>query len=222
VTPGRYVMLAVSDAGSGIESAILSRIFEPFFTTKEAGEGTGLGLSTVYGIVKQAGGHVWVYSEVGRGTTFKVYLPRVDEQEAAPEAPDTPPPSKGETILVVEDEASMRAIAREILEEYGYRVIEAAAADEAIQAARSHPEPIHLLITDVVMPGMNGPALAETLKAERPGLAVLFMSGYTDDFIAHRGILGAGVFLLEKPFTLQALLARVRTALERRGGGEDA
>ena len=220
VTPGRYVMVAVSDTGSGIESEVLSRIFEPFFTTKEEGEGTGLGLSMVYGIVTQAGGHVWAYSEVGRGTTFKIYLPRVDEPAAASEAPDTPPPSKGETILVVEDEASMRAIAREILEEYGYRVIEAATADEAIQVARSHPEPIHLLITDVVMPGMNGPALAETLKAERPGLGVLFMSGYTDDFIAHRGILGAGASLLEKPFTLQGLLARVRTALGHRAGEE--
>jgi len=212
------VMLAVSDAGCGMDKEILSRIFEPFFTTKEPGKGTGLGLATVYGIVKQASGYVWVYSEVGRGTTFKIYLPRIDEPAAAPAVQEAPLRSmKGsETILLVEDEGSLRAIAREILEEEGYRVLEAAGANEAIEMARRHPEQIHLLVTDVVMPGMNGRALAESLVATRPELRVLYMSGYTDDVIAHRGVLESGALVLEKPFTVQAFLARVRMALGER------
>jgi two-component system cell cycle sensor histidine kinase/response regulator CckA len=223
LAPGRYVKLAVSDTGCGIEKGILSKIFEPFFTTKEPGKGTGLGLAMVYGIVKQAGGYVWVYSEVGRGTTFKIYLPRVDEPAVAPEVQETPMPSKGwETILLVEDEGSLRAIAREILEDHGYRVIEAGGANEAIEIARRHPEPIHLLVTDVVMPGMNGRALAESLVAARPELRVLYISGYTDDVIAHSGVLESGTLLLEKPFTTLALLGRVRTALGARGTGENA
>jgi CheY-like chemotaxis protein len=223
MAPGRYVMLAVSDTGCGIEKAILSKIFEPFFTTKEQGKGTGLGLAIVYGIVKQAGGHVWVYSEMGRGTAFKVYLPRIDEPGVAPAAEQTPMPARGwETILLVEDEASLRAIAREILEEHGYRVIEATGPREAIEFARRHPEPIHLLVTDVVMPEMNGRVLAESLVAERPALRVLYMSGYTDDVIAHSGVLASGILLLEKPFTTLALLGRVREALGKRGAGEDA
>ena len=218
MAPGRYVMLAVSDAGCGMPKEILSKIFEPFFTTKEPGKGTGLGLATVYGIVKQAGGYVWVYSEVGRGTTFKIYLPRIDEPGAAPEVQEVLMQSMegSETILLVEDEGSLRAIAREILEVYGYRVIEAAGADEAIEMAHRHPEPIDLIVTDVVMPGMNGRALAESLVATRPELRVLYMSGYTDDVIAHRGVLESGALLLEKPFTVQAFLARVRMALGER------
>jgi two-component system, cell cycle sensor histidine kinase and response regulator CckA len=223
MAPGRYVMLAVSDTGSGIEKEILSKIFEPFFTTKEAGKGTGLGLAMVYGTVKQAGGYVWVYSEVGRGTTFKIYLPRVDEPGVAPAVQEAPMPSKGwETILLVEDEGALRAIAREILEEHGYRVIEAAGPNEAIEIAHRHPGPIHLLVTDVVMPGMNGRALAESLVAARPELRVLYMSGYTDDVIAHSGVLESGILLLEKPFTMLALLGRVRAALGERGTGENA
>jgi CheY-like chemotaxis protein len=222
IAPGRYVMLAVSDTGGGIEKEVLPKIFEPFFTTKEPGKGTGLGLATVYGIVKQAGGHIWVYSEPGQGTTFKIYLPRIDEPALAPEVPETLGLLKGwETILLVEDEATLRAIAREILEEEGYRVMEAAGPHEAIEMAHRHPEPIHLLLTDVVMPGMNGLALAESLAATRPELRVLYMSGYTDDVMAHRGVLASGALLLEKPFTVQALLVRVRAALgERSAGGK--
>jgi two-component system cell cycle sensor histidine kinase/response regulator CckA len=220
---GRYVMLAVGDSGSGIEKEIQSKVFEPFFTTKETGKDTGLGLAIVYGIVKQAGGFVWVYSEVGHGTTFKIYLPRVDQPAVAPAAAETPMSAKGwETILLVEDEPSLRAIAREILEEHGYRVIEATGPKKAIEIALSYPETIHLLVTDVVMPGMNGRILAETLVAARPTLRVLYMSGYTEDVIAHSGVLAPGVLLLEKPFTVLALLGRVRLALGERDGPEKA
>jgi PAS domain S-box-containing protein len=223
IAPGRYVMLAVSDTGGGIAQEMLAKIFEPFFTTKDEGEGTGLGLAMVYGIVKQARGHISVDSEVGRGTTFRIYLPRVDESAVAPEVQEASMPSKGwETILLVEDEGSLRAVAREILEEHGYRVIEAADAHEAIEIAQRHPGPIHLLVTDVVMPGMNGRVLAESLVAARPELGVLYMSGYTDDVIAHSGVLESGTLLLEKPFTTLALLGRVRAALEARGTGESA
>ena len=216
---GRYVMLAVSDTGSGIDKETQAKIFEPFFTTKEVGKDTGLGLAIVYGIVKQAGGFVWVYSEVGHGTTFKIYLPRVDEPAVAAAAEGAPISSKGwETILVVEDEPALRAMTHEILEGYGYRVIEATGPKEAIEIAQRHPEPIHLLLTDVVMPGMNGRALAETLVAARPALRVLYMSGYTDEVIAHSGVLAPGVLLLEKPFTVLALLRRVRLALGERDG----
>jgi PAS domain S-box-containing protein len=219
MVPGRYVMLAVTDTGSGIEKETQARIFEPFFTTKEQGKGTGLGLALVYGIVKHAGGYVWVYSEAGQGTAFKIYLPRVDEPTTPVAAPERPLVPKGsETILLVEDEASLRGIAREILEEHGYRVMEAAGPDEAIAIAKGHAGAIHLLLTDVVMPRMNGRVLAETLVAARPGLRVLFMSGYTDDVIAHSGVLASGALMLEKPFTMLALLGRVRRALGEREG----
>jgi PAS domain S-box-containing protein len=211
---GRYVMLAVSDTGCGIREEMLPQIFEPFFTTKEEGKGTGLGLAMVYGTVKQAGGYVWVYSEVGRGTTFQVYLPRIDEPAEAPLVQVTPMPSKGwETILLVEDEGPLRAIAREILEEQGYRVLEADGPENAIETARLHPDPIHLVLTDVVMPGMNGRTLTEKLVAARPEIKVLYMSGYTDDVIAHSGVLESGTLLIEKPFRAVALLERVRAAL---------
>jgi PAS domain S-box-containing protein len=211
---GRYVMLAVSDTGCGIAEEMLSKIFEPFFTTKEEGKGTGLGLAMVYGTVKQAGGYVWVYSDVGRGTTFQIYLPRIDEPAEAPAIQAPPALSKGwETILLVEDEGSLRAIAREILEEQGYRVIEADSPAQAIEIVGQHPDPIHLVLTDVVMPGMNGRTLAEKLVAARPELRVLYMSGYTDDVIAHSGVLESGTLLIEKPFTALALLDRVRAAL---------
>jgi PAS domain S-box-containing protein len=222
MAPGPYVLLTVSDTGCGMEKEMLSKIFDPFFTTKEPGKGTGLGLATVYGIVKQAGGFVWVYSEVGQGTTFKIYLPRVDERVSASEPRETATPSKGwETILLVEDEASLRAITREILEEHGYRVVQAADASEAMGISDRHPEPIHLLVTDVVMPGLNGRQLADSLLALRPSLSVLFMSGYTDDVIAHRGVLDPGTLFLSKPFTTQALLRRVREALGGREGQEE-
>jgi PAS domain S-box-containing protein len=214
IAPGRYVMLAVSDTGGGIEEEILPKIFEPFFSTKAPGKGTGLGLATVHGIVKQAGGYVWVYSELGHGTAFKIYLPRIDEPAPAPDVQETTMAAKGwETILLVEDQGSLRAIAGEILGEHGYRVIEAAGANDAIEKASHHPEPIHLLVTDVVMPGMNGRALFESLVATRPELKVLYMSGYTDDVIAHRGVFESGTPLLAKPFTALALLGRVRAAL---------
>ncbi|HVR72331.1 MAG TPA: PAS domain S-box protein, partial [Vicinamibacteria bacterium] len=218
MTPGRYVMLAVSDTGCGIEKEMMSKIFEPFFTTKELGKGTGLGLATVYGIVKQAGGFVWVYSEVGEGTTFKIYLPRVDEPASPLEAREIPVPAEGwETILLVEDEASLRAITREILEEHGYRVVEAAGGNEAVEIGHRHPDPIHLLLTDVVMPGMNGRRVADSLVAARPAIKVLYMSGYTDDVIAHRGVLASGTLLLSKPFSASELLRRVRDALAEGG-----
>ena len=211
---GRYVMLAVSDTGSGIERELLDKIFEPFFTTKEPGKGTGLGLSTVYGIVKQAGGFVWVYSEVGRGTTFKIYLPRVDEAAAAADPKRDVGPLQGtETLLLVEDEDSLREISREILAGNGYRVLEASDGTAAIAVARAHAGPIHLLLTDVVMPGISGRELAETLLPTRPEIKILYMSGYTEDLIAHRGVLEAGTLLLPKPFTTSTLLRRVREAL---------
>jgi two-component system cell cycle sensor histidine kinase/response regulator CckA len=216
IAPGRYVMLAVSDAGCGMAREMLSKIFEPFFTTKLQGSGTGLGLAMVYGIVKQAGGHVWVRSEVGRGTTFEVYLPRVDGTEM-PVPQEAVLPSKGwETVLLVEDESALRTLAREILEGHGYRVIEAPGPSEALELAGRHPEPIHLLVTDVVMPGMNGRVLAEALVAARPGLGVLYISGYTDDILANSGVLRSGTLFLEKPFTALALLGRVRLALGER------
>jgi hypothetical protein len=220
---GRYVMLAVSDTGCGIEKEALSRIFEPFFTTKESGKGTGLGLAMVYGTVKQAGGYMRVDSELGRGTTFNIYLPRFDER-AGPAAVEEPSvPAKGwETVLLVEDEPPLRAIVREVLAQHGYRVIEAGDASEAIAMAGRDPEPIHLLLTDVVMPGMNGRVLAQTLLAGRPGLRVLYMSGYTDDVIARHGVLEPGFLLITKPFTALGLVGRVREALEEAGTGESA
>ncbi|HEY6552919.1 MAG TPA: PAS domain S-box protein, partial [Vicinamibacteria bacterium] len=214
MAPGRYVRLTISDEGCGIEKEMLSKVFEPFFTTKEEGKGTGLGLAMVYGIVKQAGGYVWVESEVGRGTTLEIDLPRIDEA-VGPTIPEAPMPAMGsETILLVEDEAAMRIIAREILQEHGYRVLEASGPDAAMEVARRHSEPIHLLLTDVVMPQMNGRKLAEALVALRPELKVLYMSGYTDDVLAHSGVLESGTLFLEKPFTALALLGRVRAALQ--------
>jgi CheY-like chemotaxis protein len=218
---GHYVMLSVADDGCGIPADILSKIYEPFFTTKEQGKGTGLGLSLVYGIVKQAGGHVWVESTVGEGTTFRICLPRVDEPPTPQVPVDARLPAMGtETILLVEDEDSLRAIAREILEEHGYQILDAGSASAAIEIARHHPAPIHLLVTDVVMPGMNGRVLAESLVVVRPDLKVLFMSGYTNDVIANHGVLDSGTLFLEKPFSVAALLTRVRQALDR--GEEDA
>ena len=212
--PGRYAMLAVTDTGAGMDAETQSHIFEPFFTTKEKGKGTGLGLSTVYGIVKQSGGYVWVYSELGRGTTFKVYLPLAEEAEAVrqPEAALAGDSQGLETVLLVEDEEHVRRVARQFLEIRGYSVLEARNGDEALQLAHSHPGPIHLLLTDVVMPGMNGRELWQRLSW-RPEMRVLFMSGYPENAIVQHGTLEPGVMYLQKPFTLNALTHKVREVL---------
>ena len=218
VVPGRYVMLAVSDSGEGMDAATQARIFEPFFTTKGKGKGTGLGLSTVYGIVKQSGGYVWAYSELGVGTTFKIYLPRVAEPVEAPgpapvAAPREPPT---ETILVVEDQEAACEMIVEILRGEGYRVLAAADGVAAQDLLRRSPEEVHLLLTDVVMPRISGTDLARALATEQPGMRVLYMSGYTSDVITHHGVLDEGISFLQKPFTPAALSARVRQVLDRR------
>jgi two-component system, cell cycle sensor histidine kinase and response regulator CckA len=215
--PGNYVMLAISDTGAGMDSETQSRIFEPFFTTKGP-KGTGLGLSTVYGIVKQSGGYIWVYSEMGKGTTFKIYLPRV--AEAAESAARVAVPAEiasaepgTETILLVEDESNLRYLARQFLEKQGYRVIEAADGAVAMQIAVAHEGVIHLLLTDVIMPGMNGRELAQRISEIRPNVKILYMSGYTENVIGRNGTLDAGVRLLQKPFTLHDLKSKVREVL---------
>ena len=215
--PGRYVRLAVSDTGVGMDEETQQRIFEPFFTTKPEGQGTGLGLATVYGIVKQSGGYIWVYSEPGRGTTFKVYLPRVDEpaEAANPAAPPAASPRGAETILLVEDTETLRDVIREVLVELGYTVLLSSQGEEALDLARVHKEPIHLLLTDVVMPKLGGRDLARLMAALRPEVRVLYMSGYADGAISHQGVLGEGVVLLEKPFTADELARAVREALDR-------
>ncbi len=216
--PGDYVMVSITDTGAGMDSDTQSHIFEPFFTTKGP-KGTGLGLSTVYGIVKQSGGYIWVYSEVGRGTTFKIYLPRVASmgesaaQIATPVAAQKVEPGN-ETILLVEDEANLRYLARQYLEKQGYRVIEAADGAVAMQIAVAHEGVIHLLLTDVIMPGMNGRELAQRISEIRPNVKILYMSGYTENVIGHNGTLDAGVRLLQKPFNLRDLKSKVREVLD--------
>ncbi|HKV23216.1 MAG TPA: PAS domain S-box protein [Candidatus Acidoferrum sp.] len=217
IVPGPYVMLAVSDTGIGMDAPTLARIFEPFFSTKDKGKGTGLGLSTVYGIVKQAGGHIFPYSEPGAGTTMRLYFPHV-EASAEPEsaAPKIQLARGTETILVVEDEAPLRDLTRDILADAGYRVLDAASVEEASQLATAHRDGIALLLTDVVMPGRNGRELAEQLKSADAGLKVLFMSGYSGEVIAHRGVLEGASAVIQKPFSKKALLARVRELLDSR------
>ncbi len=216
--PGDYVMVAISDTGAGMDAETQSHIFEPFFTTKGP-KGTGLGLSTVYGIVKQSGGYVWVYSEVGRGTTFKIYLPRVASVgETAVQVAESIQSQRvepgTETILLVEDEANLRYLARQYLEKQGYKVIEAADGAVAMQIAVAHEGVIHLLLTDVIMPGMNGRELAQRISEIRPNAKVLYMSGYTENVIGHNGTLDAGVRLLQKPFNLRDLKSKVREVLD--------
>lgn len=214
VRPGRYVMLAVSDTGVGMDDVTLKQIFEPFFTTKEPGKGTGLGLSMVYGVVKQSGGNIWVYSEKGQGTTFKIYLPQVDEKIEEIEQVATEMPKGTETILLVEDEEMVRELLRNILEVEGYNVLVASQGHEALEICEQKQGPLHLLITDVVMPGMGGPQLVERLTASCADVKVLYMSGYTDDAIVHHGVLDPGVAFLQKPFTPDAVVRKVREVLD--------
>ncbi len=216
VKPGRYLVLSVSDTGVGMTREVQERLFEPFFTTKETGKGTGLGLSTVYGIVKQSGGNIWVYSEPGRGTTLKIYLPRVDESiEVFKEKSIEALPGRGETILVVEDEEEVRKLAARILQIHGYKVLEAPQGGDALLICERHKNPIHLMLTDVVMPGMSGHQLAKRLKSLQPEMKVLYMSGYTDNAIVQHGVLGEGVNYIQKPFTLDALARKVREVLDQ-------
>jgi PAS domain S-box-containing protein len=217
VPPGRYVMLSVSDTGVGMTQEVKERAFEPFFTTKEKGKGTGLGLSTVYGIVKQSGGNIWVYSEPGKGTTFKIYLQRVDEplEELREKMVGEELPRGKETVLVVEDEEKVRKLIVEILGRQGYRVLEASHGDEALVIHEKHDGPIHLILVDVVMPGMSGSELAKHLASLRPETKILYMSGYTDNAIVHHGVLARGVNYIQKPFTMDGLTRKVRKVLDK-------
>ncbi len=213
---GSYVVLTVADTGCGMDAETQAHIFEPFFTTKERGKGTGLGLSTVYGVVKQSGGYVWVDSEPGKGASFKIYLPRFEEAVNAPAASAaTPETTRGtETVLLVEDSEALRKLAHRFLENNGYRVRAAANGEEALQTAAQERAPIQLLLTDVVMPGMNGSVLASHLVPRQPGMKVLYMSGYTDSFISGHGVLEPGTYLLHKPFTEETLMRKVREVLD--------
>ena len=214
IQPGAYVMLAVSDTGTGMDEATQSRIFEPFFTTKGQGKGTGLGLSIVYGIVKQAGGEIMVYSEPGQGTVFKIYFPAADQvPEQSAEVGETRRDHGTGTILLVEDEDQVRSLTSSILSRHGYRVLTAASGAEALQIARDHSEPIHLLLTDVVMPGMNGAVLAQEMRALRPEIRILYMSGYTDASITGEAVFAGDVAYIEKPFTSAALQEKVQAAI---------
>jgi PAS domain S-box-containing protein len=220
VVPGKYVMLAVSDTGIGMNSETQSKIFDPFFTTKGSEKGTGLGLSTVHGIVNQSGGYIWVYSEAGNGTTFKIYLPIVDAAVEVVVEPliSVQRPSGSETILVVEDDKVLREFICEVLSASGYSVLAASHGTQALEILEQHDGPIHMLLTDVVMPGMSGRALtAQSIVAQR-GLKVLYMSGYTENAIVHHGVLDPGVHLIQKPFSISALAQKVRQLLENKGG----
>jgi nitrogen-specific signal transduction histidine kinase/ActR/RegA family two-component response regulator len=213
--PGSYVMLSVSDTGCGMDKETQNHIFEPFFTTKGPGQGTGLGLSTVYGIVKQSEGYIWVYSEPGKGTTFKIYFPRIEAAAEPIKRVDTSEIPRGsETILVVEDDEAMRALTRTCLESGGYSVLDVSNGEAAIRAVTENGGAIHLMVTDVIMPGISGRHLAESVLLVGPKMKILYISGYTADLIARQGILEKQVALLEKPFTKGALLRKVREILD--------
>jgi signal transduction histidine kinase/ActR/RegA family two-component response regulator len=217
VKPGPCVRLSIMDTGVGMSLEVMERAFEPFFTTKEKGRGTGLGLSTVYGIVKQSGGDVWVHSEVGRGTTFEMFFPKAEETTGALKLTSSPPDrlQGSETILLVEDEASVRILTSKTLRSYGYHILEAANGEEAIRIVQEGPEKIHLLLTDVVMPGMSGREVAERISPLFPEMKVLYISGYADSAIVHHGVLDPGTALLLKPFKPDTLAQRVRGVLDQ-------
>lgn len=216
VIPGPYVMFAIADSGCGMDRNTQARIFDPFFTTKELGKGTGLGLATVYGIVKQSGGYIWVYSELGNGTVFKIYLPRVEPEASRKAAhdPDATVQRGNETVLLAEDSESLREIAREYMESLGYTVLEASCGTEALERSNAYDGVIHLLLTDVVMPEMGGGELAEEVTRKRPGIKVLFTSGYTDDAIVRHGVLEPGVAFIQKPYRPKALARKIREVLD--------
>lgn len=217
MAPGEYVVLAVSDNGSGMDKDILARIFEPFFTTKPLGEGTGLGLATVHGIVNQNGGTIHAYSEPGRGSTFKIYLPRVSAPvQTAASASNAVQIGGNETLLLVEDEASILSLAGNILKSRGYTVLSADSPAKALAQAEAFEGTIHLLVTDVVMPGMSGKALRDRLVQSRPNLPTLFISGYTANVIVHHGVVDETVDFLQKPFSGASLVAKVREVLDRK------
>jgi two-component system cell cycle sensor histidine kinase/response regulator CckA len=217
VQPGPYIMLAVSDTGTGMDQETLSHIYEPFYTTKEAGKGTGLGLATVFGIVKQSGGHIWVYSELGRGTTFKIYLPPVVEKAERTEMSQIRAglPRGSETILLVEDADSVRKLLRNFLSKGGYTILTANNGVEALKLCAQYTGPLHLLVTDMVMPGgLNGRELAEQVSSLHPEAKVLYISGYTDTTIIHHGMLDQNMAFLQKPFTPNSLIGKIREILD--------
>jgi len=216
VAAGEYVRIVVSDTGQGMDREVLAYVFEPFFTTKELGKGTGLGLATVYGIVKQSGGHLACYSEPGKGTTFTIYFPRTTEgPDAAPRVEEPAASGRGETILLVEDDESVRRFTRGVLTSKGYSVVAVPGGHEALSAIGSLDSEVALLVTDVVMPRMSGKELAERLTQARPRMRVLFLSGYTGNVIVHHGVLDSGVDFLQKPFRVNELLAKIRAILDR-------
>jgi CheY-like chemotaxis protein len=216
IEPGSYVLITVSDTGIGMDAATQARVFEPFFTTKPQGQGTGLGLAVCYGIVRQAGGHIWAFSEPGRGSIFRVLLPKAIDPDPAQEAvPGSDAVARGtETVLVVEDEHAVRTLAVRALTSAGYRVLQAANGEDAIAAAAAHDGDVHVLLTDVVMPGMNGREVADVLTTSRPGIRVVYMSGYAEDAVLRQGVIRDGLPFLSKPFDAPHLARMVRSVLD--------